>query len=84
VLVELRPGGRGLEVLVAVDEPERVRIEERELLLDGDGEVGAALERLTRRRQLLLGCPTLLFADWTRRLTQASHGTSFSGLRPSG
>ena len=48
MLVELGPRRGGLEILVAVDELERVRIEQRELLFDGDGEVRAALERLAR------------------------------------
>ena len=46
---------RGVDdVLVAVDEIERVPVEERELLLDGDGEVVRRLEPLSRLAQELL------------------------------
>ena len=41
--------GRGrLHVLEPVDQVERDRVEQRELLLDGDGEVGALVEALAR------------------------------------
>ena len=46
VRLEHRALRRGLHVLEPVDEPERCRIEQRELLLDRDGEVGAGLEGL--------------------------------------
>ena len=46
VRLEQRAPRSGLHVLEPVDEAERRRIEQRELLLDGDGEVGAALEAL--------------------------------------
>ena len=46
VRLEHRALRGGLHVLEPVDEPERCRIEQRELLLDRDGEVGAGLEAL--------------------------------------
>src|SRR5581483_7740514 len=54
VVVDLGAGGRGLQLLEPVDEVERLRVEQRELLLDGDGEVGAVLVRGARARELLL------------------------------
>ena len=55
MLVELRPGGRRLELLEAVRELERLRIQERELLLDRDGEVGPRVEGLAGEADLLVG-----------------------------
>ena len=52
--LELRPQRRLLQLLEAVHEAERFGIEERELLLDGDGEVGHGVERLARAREHLL------------------------------
>jgi hypothetical protein len=43
-----------LELLEPVDEAERVRVEERELLLDSDREVVRLLELLPGRAQLLV------------------------------
>ena len=55
------PLRRRLHLLEPVDEPERRRVEQRELLLDRDGEVGAALEALARRgEQLLVADPLLV------------------------
>ena len=55
------PCGRGLDLLEPVDEPERRRVEQRELLLDGDGEVRAAVERVARRaEQLVVRQPLLV------------------------
>ena len=39
---------RALEVLEARDELQRLRVDQRELLLEADGEVGGALEDLAR------------------------------------
>ena len=55
MLLELRARGRRLELLEPVGELERVGIEERELLLDGDGEVSRGVERLAREPDLLVG-----------------------------
>ena len=46
VRLEHGPLRRRLQLLEAVDEVERRRLEQRELLLDRNGEVGAALEPL--------------------------------------
>ena len=52
---------RGLYLFEPVDEAERRRVEQRELLLDGDREVGADLEALARRgEQLLITDPLLV------------------------
>ena len=53
-LESLSRRGRLDDVLEAVDELERVRVEERELLLDGDGEVVRSLESLPRLAQELV------------------------------
>jgi hypothetical protein len=45
VRLQLGPLRRFLKLLEAVDEAERLRIDQRELLLDGDGEVRYRLER---------------------------------------
>jgi len=56
VLVDGRPGRGALHVLVPVDERERLRVEERKLLLDREREVGAGLELLARGAdQLVVG-----------------------------
>ena len=60
VLLERRPARRRLDVLEAVREVERLGIEERELLLDGDGEVGRGLELLARERDQLVRGEALL------------------------
>ncbi len=39
VRLEIGAAGSGLQILEAVDETERDRVEDRELLLDGDGEI---------------------------------------------
>ena len=49
-----RSGGRRLHVLEAVDEVERVGVEQREFLLDGDREVGGRVEPLARSREKLI------------------------------
>ena len=49
MLAKRRPLGGGLHVLEAVDEVERDRIEQRELLLHGDREVGSGVEGLASR-----------------------------------
>ena len=54
VLLERRPARRGLDVLEAVREVERLRIDDRELLLDGDREVGRGLELLACLRDQLV------------------------------
>ena len=56
VVVDGTPGSGRLHVLEAVDQRERLRIEERELLLDRDRQIGAALEGRPRLlEQLLVG-----------------------------
>ena len=50
-----RPGGRRLHVLEPVDEVERDRVEQRELLLHRDREVGACIEALARLAKELIG-----------------------------
>ena len=54
VLGERSSGCRGLHLLEAVDEIERFRVEQGELLLDGRREVGRLLELLARERDLLV------------------------------
>ena len=55
VLFELRPLGGRLQLLEAIRERQRLRVEDRELLLDGDGEIVGRLVLLTRESQLLVG-----------------------------
>jgi hypothetical protein len=62
VLVELSAPGRRLQLLEAVRERERLRIEDRELFLDGQGEIGAGVELLAREAQLVLRAEPLLVA----------------------
>ena len=64
MLLQLGLDGSALEILEAVDEAERVWIEDGELLLDSHGEVG-------RRLELLAGVPELLV--WAQALGVA-HG----------
>ena len=71
VRLELGAARRLLHVLEAVDEPERRRIDERELLLDRERQVRPALEGRLRGRQQLLVADSLLVA----------HGGSLSGCR---
>ena len=53
--------GSFLELLEPVDEVERLGIEERELLLDGDREIGVRVElRAGSREHLLVPEPLLL------------------------
>jgi hypothetical protein len=58
--LERRPLRGGLHLLEAVDEVQRDRVEERELLLDRDGEVGPVVEALPRREEQLLVAEPLL------------------------
>ena len=51
MLLELGALGESLELLEAVRQRERLRVEDRELLLDGDGEVLRRFELLTRLLQ---------------------------------
>ena len=53
---------RGVELLEAIGERERVRIEQRELLFDGEREVGAGLEVVAALRDQLLPGDALLVA----------------------
>ena len=53
---------RGVQLLEPVGQLERLRIEQRELLLDRDGQVGAGVERLTRLREELLPRDALFLA----------------------
>ena len=57
------------DVLEAIDEIEARRVEERELLLDGDREVVAGLEALARLPQELVG-DTLLRHPWSERVVE--------------
>ena len=56
------PAAAALSSSNRFDEPERLRVEERELLLDRDREVGARLERRAGRGELLLGGKALFLA----------------------
>src|SRR5207248_4854800 len=60
--LELRPLRRRLDVLEAVDERERLRVEQRELLLDREREIRPAVVRLARRRQQLVVADLLFLA----------------------
>ena len=60
VLLERGAARRSLDVLEPVREVERLRIEDRELLLDRDREVGRGLELLARTRDQLVRRETLL------------------------
>src|SRR5207237_7174965 len=60
--LELRAGGGRLELLEPVRQLERLGVEERELLLDRDREVGRRLEPLPGERDLLGRGQTLLVA----------------------
>ena len=62
MLLECRAARRSLDVLEPVREVERLRIEDRELLLDRDREVGRGLELLARTRDQLVRRETLLVA----------------------
>jgi hypothetical protein len=59
VLLERRVLGGGLELLEAVGQPERLRVEDRELLFDGKREVPRRLVLLAREADLLLGSEAL-------------------------
>ncbi len=60
--LDLRAPRRVLQVLEAVDELEGRRVEQRELLLDGEREVRRRLEGRARRREQLLVADLLLLA----------------------
>src|SRR5690348_14309032 len=62
VRLQVGAAGRVLELLETVDELEARRVDERELLLDGEREVGRRLEARTRRREQLLVADLLLLA----------------------
>ena len=62
MVVELGAGRRGLHLLEPVRQLERLGIEQRELLLDRDGEVPPLLERLASRSDLLVRAQTLRVA----------------------
>jgi hypothetical protein len=68
VLLEVRPLRGRLQLLEAVRERERRRVEDRELLLDRDGEVAA-------RRVLLVCHPQLLVR---RQVLGVAHGRDYS------
>ena len=63
-----RPDSRRLDVLEPVDQVERGRVEKRELLLDGHGEVLAGLELLARERELLVRAQALLVAHGSAQI----------------
>ena len=86
VILERRPLRRRLHLLEAVDEAERDRVEERELLLDRDREVGARVEALPGGGQELLVTEALLVthaAEGSRtvRAVGARHPPSSSARR---
>ena len=62
MLLEGRPARRRLDVLEAVRQVERLGIEDRELLLDGDREVGRRLEPSARLRDQLVRRDALFVA----------------------
>ncbi len=62
MLLERRPLRRGVHVLEAVRQLERLGIEDRELLLHRDGEVGAALVGVVGGANLLVRSEALLVA----------------------
>ena len=80
VLLE-RGAARGcVDVLEAVREVEGLRIEDRELLLDGDGEVGCGLELCARLRYQLVRREALLVSHGRTTVVGASlplHALSF-------
>src|SRR5213076_2639285 len=80
MLLEDRAARRGLQLLEAAHEVERERIEERELLLDGDREVLGRLERLARRPQLLFRRESLFVAHGRATLVEALARTVPRGL----
>ena len=59
VLFERRALSRGLKLLEPVRERERLGVEDGELLLDGEREIGAVLVRLSGCADLLVGCEPL-------------------------
>src|SRR6266516_929322 len=65
MLVELAAGGSSLELLEAVRQLERVRIEQRELLLHGDREVLPVVESLAGEPDLLFRAQALGVAHRT-------------------
>ena len=73
--LERRPASGRLNLLEAVDEIVCLRIEERELLLDCDGEIGGVLEPLARLRDQLLGRDTLLLTHGRTTLNEALTGS---------
>src|SRR5262249_14712748 len=62
VLLEGAPAGCAVQFLEAVRELERLAVEDRELLLDGDGEVASVLVRLVGRTNLLVRAQLLRVA----------------------
>ena len=58
----------GVDLLEAIRERERVRVEERELLLDGDREVGAGVEVVAALRDQLLPGDALFVAHSAQRV----------------
>ena len=75
--LELRSLRGFLELLEAVDEVERLRVEKRELLLDCDREIGHGLElRAETREHLLVAEPLLLAHAKKPTYAFAARGTS--------
>ena len=60
MLLERRPASRRLDVLEPIGEVERLGVEDGELLLDRDGEVGRGLELLACERDELVRGEALL------------------------
>ena len=79
--LELGAAPRPADLLEAADEAERRRIEQRELLLDRDGEVGNVLEPGLRGGQQLLVADLLLVAH---RRKPSPDEAARAGARPRG
>ena len=77
VRLEVGAARRRLEILEAVDQLERPGVEDRELLLDREREVGSVLERVARERELLVGRELLFLAHAGRRLPPSREPSSW-------
>ncbi len=80
VRLERRARGGGLQLLEAVAQRKRPGVEDRELLLDGDGEVGGALVLLAREVDLLLRAEVLRVTHGRTTLVEGLEQPSLQGL----
>src|SRR5262249_11933904 len=71
VLLQRRPLRRGLQLLEAVREVQRLRVQDGEFLLDGDREIGRGLELLAREGDLFLGAEALGVSHGAATLVEA-------------